>query len=396
LKILLLNSEYPPIGGGAGNATANLARELSGLGHEVTVVTTRYGSFLHDEWQAGAAGSRFRLYRVPALRRRMERSGALEQAIFILGATWGTVGLMRRWKPDAMIAFFGVPSGMVVFLLQLWYRNIPYIVSLRGGDVPGFRPYDFALYHRIIAPILRLVWHRAAAVVANSQGLRALALAFDRKTPIQIIPNGVDIQRFAPETHARQWQPPRLLFVGRVVYQKGLDLLLEALAGLKSEPWQLTVVGDGSQRKPLQDQAQQLGIADRIQFAGWLSSEQLIPLYQQANLFVFPSRHEGMPNAVLEAMACGLPVIATKIAGNEELIVSGGEAISATGILVPPEDVSALRTALEKILTNAALRMEMGNAAWQRVGQEYQWRGVAEKYVALLRPEITGSRSKNH
>lgn len=383
MKILLLNSEYPPIGGGAGNATANLARELAGMGHDVTVVTSRYRSFPRDEWQSGINGAKFRIYRVPGLRWRKDRSGALEQAVFILGATWGTAQLLRRWKPNVVIAFFGVPSGAVAMFLQFLFGGVPYIVSLRGGDVPGFRPYDFALYHRIISPLLHLVWMRAAVIVANSQGLRDLALAFDRKITIQIVPNGVDIQRFSPDMQMREWHPPRLLFVGRVVYQKGLDLLLEALGSLQSLPWQLTIVGDGSQRELLMAQAEHLGISERIRFLGWLDSAQLLPEYQQANLFVFPSRHEGMPNAILEAMACGLPVIASKIAGNEELVVPASETTCGTGILVPPEDVDALRVALQTVLKDANLRMVMGGAARQRVEQAYTWRRVAEQYMKL-------------
>jgi glycosyltransferase involved in cell wall biosynthesis len=383
LKILLLNSEYPPIGGGAGNATANLARELAGMGNEVTVVTTRFDSCPHDEWQPGINGAKFRVYRVPALRRRRDRSGALEQAIFILGATWGTAQLLRKGKPNVVIAFFGVPSGAVALFLQFLFGDIPYIISLRGGDVPGFRPYDFALYHRIISPFLRFIWLRASAVVANSQGLHDLAEAFDRKVIIQIIPNGVDIQRFSPGMQMREWHPPRLLFVGRIVYQKGLDLLLEALGSLQSLPWQLTVVGDGSQCELLKAQAQRLGISERIRFLGWLDTTQLLPEYQQANLFVFPSRHEGMPNAILEAMACGLPVIASKIAGNEELVVPASEITCGTGILFPPEDINALRVALQTVLNDVNLRMVMGEAARQRVEQAYTWRGVAEQYMKL-------------
>jgi glycosyltransferase involved in cell wall biosynthesis len=267
--------------------------------------------------------------------------------------------------------------------LQFLFGGVPYIVSLRGGDVPGFRPYDFALYHRIISPLLHLVWMRASVIVANSQGLRDLALAFDRKVTIQIIPNGVDIQRFSPDMQMREWHPPRLLFVGRVVYQKGLDLLLEALGSVQSSSWQLTIVGDGSQRELLMAQAEHLGISERIRFLGWLDSAQLLPEYQQANLFVFPSRHEGMPNAILEAMACGLPVIASKIAGNEELVVPASETTCGTGILVPPEDVDALRVALQTVLKDANLRMVMGGAARQRVEQAYTWRRVAEQYMQL-------------
>jgi len=192
-------------------------------------------------------------------------------------------------------------------------HGIPYIVSLRGGDVPGFRPYDFWLYHRIAVPFLHIIWHGAAAVVANSKGLRDLATAFDSTVEIEIIPNGVDEARFwMPE---RRWSSPRILSVGRIVHQKGLDLALGALAGLKHLPWDWRIAGDGPDLPHLEARLIHEGLQERVRFLGWRRADELVQEYQTASMFVFPSRHEGMPNALLEAMASGLPVIASRIAG---------------------------------------------------------------------------------
>jgi glycogen(starch) synthase len=371
MKILLINSEYPPIGGGAGNASAHLARALAQLGDEVTVLTVRFGGLPIEEQQGLV-----RVVRVNGLRRRADRSGAVEQASFLLAGAMGARRLLRRWRPDVTLAFFGVPGGAVAWHLRS-VLGIPYVVSLRGGDVPGFRPYDFALYHRLIAPVIRRVWHGAQAVVANSQGLHQLASRFDSRVPIDIIPNGVDLARFA--VSERTWEPPRMLFVGRVVYQKGLDLLLEALGGLRQIPWELVVAGDGSQREPLTGRARDLGLAERIRFAGWLRGDKILQAYRRANLLVFPSRHEGMPNAVLEAMAAGLPVIASRIAGNEELVVDG-----ETGVLVPAEDPGALQQALAALLPDSKRRAAMGAAGRKRVGERYTWDQVAAAYHELL------------
>jgi glycosyltransferase involved in cell wall biosynthesis len=371
MKILLVNSEYPPIGGGAGNASAHLAQALAGRGEEVTVLTVRFGALPAVEQQGSV-----RVVRVSGLRRRADRSGAVEQASFMLAGAVGARRLVRSWRPDVALAFFGVPGGAVALHLRAALR-IPYVVSLRGGDVPGFRPYDFALYHRLMAPLIRRVWHRARAVVANSQGLRQLAAGFDPGVSIDVVPNGVDLARFAVTD--RRWEPARMLFVGRVVYQKGLDLLLEALAGLTDLPWELVVAGDGSQREPLRGRARDLAIEERIRFAGWLSGDGILLAYREANLFVFPSRHEGMPNAVLEAMAAGLPVIASRIAGNEELVESG-----KTGMLVPAEDVAALRQALAALLPDGRRRASMGAAGRVRVEERYTWGRAAEAYQSLL------------
>ncbi|MBI5352960.1 MAG: glycosyltransferase family 4 protein [Chloroflexi bacterium] len=371
IKILIINSEYPPIGGGAGNASANIARGLASLGYEVSVLTAHFAGQPRLEICDGVT-----IHRIPSLRRRLDRSGPLEQLVFILSASFWTLFQAWRKRPDATLAFFGMPSGAISWLLKKLHR-IPYIISLRGGDVPGFRPYDFKKLHKWIAPFLRIIWHSASAVVANSNGLRDLALAFDSSIEIPIIPNGVDGSFYTDESRA--WSPVRILSVGRVVHQKGLNLGLRALAKLTDLDWEWHIAGDGSEIELLKTLARELGISERVKFLGWQSREELSKCYHQANLFLFPSRHEGMPNAVLEAMSSGLPVVATRIAGNEELVVDG-----VTGWLVNTEDVDSLREGLRRLIVEEKMRMQMGQAARQRVEKEYSWENTARQYSHIL------------
>lgn len=371
MRILIINSEYPPLGGGAGNASAFIARGLAAMGHEIVVITSRFQNLPHQEQYNGLT-----LYRIPALRQMLDRSNAFEQIIFMISASFSALSLTRHFKPGATLAFFGVPSGAVAYLLKVLYK-IPYIVSLRGGDVPGFRPYDFRIFHKLLAPLLRIVWKHAAAVVANSNGLRDLARAFESRFEIPIISNGVDLEGYKSENRNETF--PLLLSVGRVVYQKGFDLAMRALAGIKDIEWKWYIAGDGPQMEALQTLAKELGIAERVIFLGWQSRVDLIEQYKKASLFIFPSRHEGMPNALLEAMASGLPVIATCIAGNEELVVDG-----ETGFLVPSEDVNALGVAIRKLLTDAVLRQQMGLASRHRVEENYSWESTAKQYAILL------------
>ncbi|MGE5249160.1 MAG: glycosyltransferase family 4 protein [Bacteroidota bacterium] len=371
MRILVINSEYPPIGGGAGNASAHIARCLASFGHEVLVLTAQFAGLPREDTDGGA-----RVVRVPAMRRRQDRSGALEQLAFIVSASLQAPGIERNFRPQGTLAFFGMPSGATAWLLKALY-GVPYVVSLRGGDVPGFRPYDFKIYHRMIGPVLRLIWHGARAVVANSNGLRELAGAFDRDIEIPIIPNGVEMAEF--EAGARDWSGARLLSAGRVVHQKGLDLGLRALAQLKDIEWEWRIAGDGPQMEPLKRLAEGLGLGDRVTFLGWQSREELVKWYHASTLFLFPSRHEGMPNAVLEAMASGLPVVATRIAGNEELVLDG-----ITGRLVNAEDADSLRDGLRSLLVDAVKREQMGNAARLRVQETYSWESSARQYERLL------------
>jgi glycosyltransferase involved in cell wall biosynthesis len=379
MRILIINSEYPPIGGGAGNASAHLARKLAALNQDVAVLTAHFKGLPRDTLEHG-----IRVRRIKSMRRNRDRSGAVEQGVFLLQGSLSVLSLIREWRPDIILAFFGVPCGAVAWFAK-GITGIPYLVSLRGGDVPGFRPYDFAIYHRVMGPILHWVWRRAGAVVANSKGLAQLAKEFDHQVEIDIIPNGVDVSELQ-QPEKREWDPPRMVFAGRLVYQKGLDILVKALGGLTSFPWELKLVGDGPHRPVLESLLSDLGISDRIEFLGWLDREAVAHQYREANLFVFPSRHEGMPNAVLEAMACGLPVIATNIAGNDELVHP-----EVTGLLVPPEDHLALRNALEIMLLAPLRRKEMGAEARKLVKELYTWDQVADQYLSLIR-KILGKR----
>ena len=371
MRILIINSEYPPLGGGAGNASANLARSLKSKNHDVAVMTVHHTGFEREETQDGVL-----IRRIRALRKYQDRSDPLEQLSFILSGCFYILPIVHSWKPEIIVAFFGVPSGAVAWFANL-ILGIPYIVSLRGGDVPGFRPYDFGTYHRMVGPLLRRIWRRARAVVANSKGLRDLGQVFEPNTPIKIIPNGVNVERFNPIE--RTWNPGRMLFVGRIVYQKGLDILFQALSGLLDLDWELTLVGDGNQRPILEEQARSLGMLDRIHFTGWLTGDAVVQQYQRANMYVASSRHEGMSNVVLEAMASGLPVVASNIAGNEELVTPG-----INGFLVPSGDARALTNSLREILSNPEQQHKMGAASRERVVQSYTWSGMAEQYLALI------------
>lgn len=375
LKILILNSEFPPIGGGAATATANLAKYLASQGLDVSVCTSRFGHLPSRETRHG-----FEIVRVPSKRERADRTNPNEQISYMLASIWYCLRNFSKWKPDVIWAFFGFPSGFTALVMKFFFR-IPFIVSLRGGDVPGFRPYDFKKFHRLGAPFIRLVWNQASAVVANSEGLKKLALKFHDAVPILVIPNGIDLEYFKPTM--RNGKIPQLLFTGRVVYQKGLDLLIQALSEIMAIEWELSIIGDGSFKNQLHQLVNKYGMGSRVRFHGWCKQEELLPILAQAHIFINPSRHEGMPNAVLEAMASGLPVIASKIAGNEDLVVNG-----KNGFLVKNENVSELREAIKTLLTNKPMREKMGRESRALVENKYSWTHSGEAYLALLQKAV--------
>ncbi len=376
MRLLFLNYEFPPLGGGAATASRHLIREWTAMGVEVRVITSHFPGLPWREEQDGAV-----IHRLPVFRRRRDRGRIGEMALYMAGASLLAPLIAARWKPDAALAFIGIPSGPVAWGLKR-LTGVPYVVCLRGGDVPGFRCEGVDGFHRLLAPATRRIWGQAAAVTANSQGLADLARVFMPDLAVPVIPNGVDTGLFFPDP-ARpapaDGAPVRLLAVGRLVGQKGFDLLFDALAQPGLERAELDLVGDGEWRGSLQAQAARLGLSGRIRFRGWLDRGDLATVYREADLFVLSSRDEGMPNVVLEAMASGLPVVSTAVAGARDLVTDG-----RTGLLVPVEDSGALAVALRRLVGDAAERAAFGAQGRAGVEESYSWRSAATGFLDLI------------
>ena len=386
MRLLFINYEFPPLGGGAGQANARIAREMAAMGHEVTVLTSAYRGLPREETLNG-----FKIIRIPTLRLRQEKCGVIEMAVFMLSSIWFGVRLAKKFRPHVSISFFTIPSGPAAWAIKK-ICSIPYIVSLRGGDVPGFMPQQLWFYHRVTARLIRFIWKGAHAVVANSEGLKKLALRTARDLAIEMIPNGVDIDFFSqrgsrplpPEAlkafFEKEKATVRILSVGRLSSQKAIDQLLLAFSTVQKEvsrPVQLWIVGDGPQRRLLEKMIIDLNLEDSVFLMGWRDRDTLRTFYSSADCFVLPSLDEGMPNALLEAMAAGLPIVATDVAGSSELVKEG-----VNGLLVPPASPAALAQALISLVTDDPLRSRMAKSSSERV-LGYNWKEVASGYLRL-------------
>ena len=382
MRILLVNYEYPPVGGGAATAAEAIAKALVDLRHRVVVLTGRYKGLP----ASSDAGGIF-IHRVPSLRRAVDRSGIFEMASFAIGGLMFVSAIIRRHQIEATIAFFSLPCGPIGWLGRR-KCSIPYVVSLRGGDVPGTES-SLNFIHHILAPIRRAVLKNSVVITANSEGLRKMAEAADQY-PVRMIPNGVDSDFFTPAdaiAMREEGAPLRILFVGRFQKQKNLTFLFEQLARLSPGTFELHLVGDGPEKTHLQGLAEQLGIAARITWRGWLSRAAVRDAYRTADCLANPSLYEGMPNVVLEAMACGLPVIASKVPGNEEVVLDG-----ETGFLFDLARPNYLLTAIELLIKDRTLASELGVSGRARAVIEFSWQRVAQAYVNILGSSTLSSR----
>ena len=377
-RLILINYEYPPVGGGGGNATQHLARGFARLGHVPMVLTAAWGDLPRMEHVDGVT-----IRRIPAFRQRADRCSIPEMAAFTTSAMLSAPGLARQWRAEAALVFFAVPCGPIGWLLKRMNR-LPYAISLQGGDVPGFDPGTLSRHHQITGGAIRYLWRDAHAVVANSLGLADLARRHAPNQSIGVIPAGADIAGIAAKQNYASSLDIQLLFVGRLVKQKGLDVLLEALARISPAlRWKLTLVGDGPEWATLAGQAARFKFPERVSLRGWVNKEELAVYYGAADIFVLPSRDEGMANALLEAMAAGLPVVATRIAGTNEVMIDG-----VTGLLAEAGDPETLANALTALMTDPAKRESFGRAARARVATAYDWNVIATQWAEVLEDAI--------
>lgn len=381
MRILLISHEFPPLGGGAGNTTFYTAREMAKMGHSVLVLTAWFTGLQEHENMEG-----FDVWRVKSRRKRMDGSNPMEMVSFIFAAIGKMPGIVADFQPEKIIAFFGIPSGMVAYWAFKKF-SIPYIITLRGGDVPRFVGdplwFDFRLrvYHRLTRFMTHKIWQNAKHVIAIGRGLQQSAQKTGTKIGVDVgyVPNGVDCDRYYPDKSRRNRDGVKILFVGRLSKEKGLKYLLEAVSLIRDvfTDYSATVelIGDGPMHEELEDVADRLAIRKLINFSGWTKKESLPLKYQSADIFAFPSLDEGMPNALLEALASGMAVVATNIEANKGLVVDG-----SNGFLVRPRDVDKLAEKLKELIINDDVRSYFGEQS-RNIAKNFSWKNVALKYI---------------
>jgi glycosyltransferase involved in cell wall biosynthesis len=320
------------------------------------------------------------IHRVPVMRQRQDYCSTFEMATFLISGAWHSLWQVREFRPDVVHIFFGVPDGPIGWLLKRFY-GLPYIISLRGADVPSDEVKRFAKQYRVLRPFIRWLWHDADALVAVSNGLRSYARETVPDLPIQVIPNAIDLSSFTPVMQRETDGPVHLLYVGRFNVFKNVETLVEAvgkLAQMDVGEFELKLVGEGEQRPVLERMVSELGLTRRIHFVGWVARDHIADYYRRADIFVTATTWEGMPNTVLEAMACGLPIVGTQASGLQELVHDG-----VNGYLVPIKDPDALAEALARLIDNGYERRRMGRQGRKLAEREFAWEYIAEQYARI-------------
>jgi len=368
MRILMLNYEFPPLGGGAANATYYLLKEFSTYSElSIDLVTTSTSSYAQEQFAENITIHYLDIGKNYNLHYQSKKD--------LLAYSWKAYRysrtLLKKHSYDLVHAFFGIPSGYIAMKLGL-----PYIVSLRGSDVPFYNPRFEKLDKLVFQRLNRKIWRKANAVIANSQGLKDLALQTAPNQEIGIIYNGIDTSEFTSKKDYTYTPPLKLIGVGRLIPRKGFDYAIRALQGMDNVT--LTLLGDGPEKENLRQLAEELNVT--IHFEGNVAHEQIAKYYRSHDVFILPSFNEGMSNTVLEAMACGLPIITSNTGGTAELIHENGFVVDSGN----PNDI---RTAVESFLTQPNRLQEMGQKSYRYV-QNMQWNEVAREYHNVMSNNI--------
>ena len=381
MKILMLNYEFPPIGGGAGNANLCLLKEYAG-NSELTVDILTSGArpgFFEEK-----LAENITIYRVGVHKKDLHFWRKVEVIEWLVKAGPHYRRLVRQRDYDLAHAFFGFPTG---YLCLRTANKLPYIISLRGSDVPGEHA-RLKIDYKILGPVFKRIWRRASLLVACSEGLRERALRFLPDVSIDVIPNGVDLERFYPAEAGARREMLRLLTVGRLSVTKRVDMLINAVEILRKEgvKAQLTIVGSGALEQQLRQSISQKGLGEVIEMTGRVDAEEMPRLYRQSDVLVSATMQEGMSNAMLEAMASGLPIVTTRCEGVEELVADNGIVVEGAGGEV-------IAGAVKKIAQDREGYRRMSEAARNRANS-FTWSSVADRYIRHYRQIVQNKQGR--
>jgi glycosyltransferase involved in cell wall biosynthesis len=284
----------------------------------------------------------------------------------------------QRLRSCAVLRVFQV-TGTVPAIVATARFGIPYVTTYGFSYAQLSQPGPRRL---LKAAVERIGLRRAAAVIATTEALRARAARVARE--VYLLPNGVDTQRFAPSPGGRrQGRPARVLYVGRFSPEKNLESVVAAAAVLtRWLPVRLVFVGAGLLQARLREQARMAGVD--LEFPGVVPQERLPPCYADADAFVLASFTEGHPKVLLEAMAAGVPCVASDCEGNRSLVVEG-----ETGLLFDPRRPDELADRLVRVLTDGALAESLRRGGRALVVARYDLGALVSAEIALLRRVAT-------
>jgi glycosyltransferase involved in cell wall biosynthesis len=373
MNILVLNYEFPPIGGGASPVSYEIGKGLADLGHQITVVTMAYRDLPLYEEKDG-----MKIYRIKCLRKEKRVCHPWEQATYILSA----VSFIRRKLDvrtyDICHVHFIIPTGPVAWWLKRKYR-LPYVITSHGSDVLGHNNKRFKILYKMLKSPWSAIVRSAEAVVAPSCYLEELMRRSEPNGNYVGIVNGIDTVFFTGGERKKK----QILIMCRLQETKNVQCVLRALHRLELHDWKVLILGDGPYREKLKELVREYHLQEQVEFRGWVEnrSKEHLCILQESAIYISASKVENCPTSVLEAAACGDHLLLSDIPAHRQL----AEPLDSK-IFFPADRDDVLAEQLGSLMETINGNGDMKNHYDM---EPYDWKISIKKYEDLLQKTAT-------
>ncbi len=370
----MITHEYPPVGGGGGKVAADLNERLSLANHEIRVITSHIKGLPRSQRLNGVT-----VIRLPCFRTQPYQASFLSMAVYVIIGAVYCMRMVRNWRPDLIHVHFAVPGGALARFISR-STQVPYVLTIHLGDVPGGVPSKTEQWFRLVYPFTHQIWREAKRVIAVSDFTRQLAL-IHYPVPIQVIPNGVDLDQLNPGL-IRTNEIPQIVFAGRLVEQKNPLQVVRTLYQLKDLVWHCTIIGDGPLREDLQREIAQLDLQSRCTLTGWKTPEEVIEYFKRSDILFMPSLSEGFPVTGVQASALGLALVVSRAGGFPEIVVHG-----ENGFVIDAYDTLAMQAALHELLVDPQ-KLLKARLRSRELASRYDLNLISRKYLQIFQEVI--------
>jgi len=377
----MFNNEFPPLGGGTGTVNLELFNIFKNIPDLTIDLISSSGS---KNKEIDKFSENIRIIKYPVGKKDIHHASNSELIKFTLKASFAGFRLHKKEKYDLVFVWSSVPSGFPAVLLRI-FKKLPFIVRVGGPDIPGFEE-RYSFVYKIISPVIKFIWKKSEILITKCKTEKEMIKAINKKLEIKTIYNGVDTTKFKPSKEKNSSQSLKLICSARLIKRKGQYTLIDAVSNLKKEGVKIHVdlVGEGDEKEAYIKYAKEKEVAKQIMFSGYVPRKDMPKKYQEADIFVLPSYNEGMSNALLEAMACGLPVIVTDVGGTEELVDEN------IGFVFKAGDSDTLTKIIKNEFQNKEKIDKLGQNS-RKKAEQFNWRKIAEEYSKLfktIKPQI--------
>ncbi|MDA3820261.1 MAG: glycosyltransferase family 4 protein [Candidatus Delongbacteria bacterium] len=377
MNILMLNYEYPPLGGGAGQVTLNISERLA-IHNNVYVVTSGFRGLPATEEQGNLS-----VYRLNSLRKKEMGSNPLEMLSWMQKCLRFCDDYLLKHDVDLVFAHFTLPGGEVALRLKRKH-NIPYVIMSHGHDIPWFFPRQMFIYHLGLYFRIKRICKNASSIFLQTPEMKAIVDKFTGKKHKHkniIIPNACD-SAFFTHVKNRPHDKLRMVFTGRFVNQKQPLTIIQALALLKKRniDFEMSFIGNGPLLKRMQKLIRKHHLNDKINIRGWMTLNSIKKEYKTSHLFLMPSQAEGMSIAIIEAMASGLYILITKSANKYELVKQ-----NLNGFIIDEITPKNIAETIMNYYDNYFLHgIEIPDKTVEHLINIYNWKSIGDMYIHSL------------